>query len=97
MKLREIDICRRTIYQNLKRANINEQEEIAYNEFDGYEIITIHAFGSNREFWFLEPINESIKTYRWFDDNKVETLQTYTSLDEAKLGHKKWCEKEYKK
>ena len=95
MAIRKQDIQRRIIYQNVKRANSDTQVELAYNEFDGYEIMTIHTLGGIKTLWFSPPTQQTIKTYRWFGNNLYEELEEYVSIEKALKGHQKWCQKEF--
>ena len=81
-KIRQIDATRRVIYAKHKRIKADEEREIAYSEYDGYEIITTHIFGKGFE------------TYRSFGRCGLEVLERYKTKVEAVAGHIKWCIKE---
>lgn len=94
MGIRYEDVQRRIAYQNIKRANSKEQEEIGYHEFGDYEIITIHN-KPVKSFWWDTPAQESFRTYRWYGNCQFEILQEYSFLKDALDGHYKWCQKEF--
>ena len=72
MAIKEQDVQRHIIHENVKRARINDEEEIVYSEFDGYEISTVHVFAHNRGMWFETPIKEKYQTYRWYGKGGLE-------------------------
>lgn len=78
-KIRQIDATRRVIYAKYKRIKADEEQEIAYSEYDGYEIITTHIFGKGYE------------TYKTFGKCGLEVLEKYTNKIDAVAGHIRWC------
>jgi hypothetical protein len=78
-KIRQIDATRRVIYAKHKRIKADEEQEIAYSEYDGYEIITTHIFGKGYE------------TYKTFGKCGLEVLEKYTNKIDAVAGHIRWC------
>lgn len=79
--IRKSDITRRVVYQKYKRAKegLGEAKELAYDEYDGYEIITMQIF------------NKGFETYRAFGRCGLEVLEKYTNKIDALVGHLKWC------
>lgn len=94
MTLKAGNILRRVIYQRVKEANANEQTEIAYDNFEDYEIVTIHT-KSKIDILSGKALPETIKTYKWFGNCRTEVLEEYKSFEDAIKGHKKWCQKEF--
>ena len=78
-KINKLDVTRRIIYQKYKRAKEKEEQEIAYSEYDGYEIITTHILGKGYE------------TYKTFGKCGLEVLEKYTNKIDAVAGHIRWC------
>lgn len=78
-KIRQIDATRRVIYAKHKHIKADEEQEIAYSEYDGYEIITTHIFGKGYE------------TYKTFGKCGLEVLEKYTNKIDAVAGHIRWC------
>lgn len=84
MAIRKLDVTRRVVYNNYKKAMAEQgkEKEIAYDEFDGYEIITTEIF------------NKGFETYKSFGRCGLEVLEKYTNKIDAVAGHIKWCMKE---
>lgn len=95
MEVRENDVLRKIMYQNIKRVREGKDEELAYTMFNGYEIATIYHKGGIMPNPLEQPQNDSIKTYLWFDRGRFEVLEEYTSIDKAMKGHERWCQKEF--
>ena len=79
--IRQIDVARKIIYQKYKRTkeSFGEVKELAYDEYDGYEIITMQVF------------NKGFETYKTFGRCGLEVLEKYTNKIDALAGHLKWC------
>lgn len=94
MEIKYKDVQRKIIYQNVKRARASYEEELAYTEFEGFEIATIHVFKDKTQLWFEPGSKETFKTFKWSGNGAVELLEEYSSCAKAIAGHHKWCQKE---
>ena len=90
------NVCRKIIYQNVKRANITSIEELAYNEFDNYEIVTQKHLRTNKTTSSSGNDKEYFATYIWYASAGNKLLEKYNNLSDATKGHLKWCQKEFK-
>ena len=88
------NIRRKIIYQNIKKAREGLETELAYNEFEDFEISTIHIFKKERTLYDDGSPKETFRTFKWYGKCGVELLEEYTSLRKAMKGHQKWCQKE---
>lgn len=79
METRKIDKYRRWLYKQHKKTKIAEQQEIAYDEFGDYEIITMHIVG------------KCFETYKSFAKCGLRVLEKYNNKIDAIAGHIKWC------
>ena len=79
MVTRKTDVARKILYQKYKQAKEQEQEEVVYSEYDGYEIITTHIY------------NKGFETWKSFGRCGLEVLEKYNNKIDAVAGHAKWC------
>lgn len=90
------NIKRKIIYQNVKRANILSVEELAYNEFNNYEIVTQKHLKTEKKNYASGNDKEYFTTYIWYGIAVSKLLEKYDTLRDATKGHLKWCQKEIK-
>lgn len=88
------NVCRKIIYQNVKRANITSIEELAYNEFDNYEIVTQKHLKTKPTHYNNGNDKEYFATYIWYARAGNKLLEKYDTTIDAIKGHLKWCKKE---
>ena len=83
-KIRQIDVARKIIHHKYKSSmeGLHKGKELAYDEYDGFEIITMHIF------------DDGFETYKTFGRCGLEVLEKYTNKIDALAGHAKWCMKE---
>lgn len=90
------NIRRQIIYQNKKRANFLSIEELAYNNFGNYEIVTQKHLKTEKTYFTDGNDKEYFATYIWYGIAVSKLLEKYDTLSDATKGHLKWCQKEIK-
>ena len=89
------NVRRAIIHHNVKKANVLNYEEIAYNEFGDYEIVTQKHFKKEKTYYSDGNEKEYFATYLWYAVAGVKLLEKYDTLSDATKGHLKWCQKEF--
>ena len=88
------NVKRKIIYQNRKRANVLSVEEIAYNQFENYEIVTQKHLKTEKTNYSSVNDKEYFATYMWYSYAGIKLLEKYDTLSDATKGHLKWCQRE---
>lgn len=89
------NVRRRIIYENVKRSTLLSVEELAYNEFDNYEIVTQKHLKTKATHYMDGNEKEYFATYLWYRVAGIKLLEKYDTLSDASKGHLKWCQKEF--
>lgn len=90
------NIRRKILYQNIKRVNSLNVQELAYNEFGNYEIVTQKYLKTEKTNYTSGNDKEYFATYLWYSNAGFKLLEKYDTLSDATKGHLKWCQKEFK-